>query len=87
MKIPNAPNKYNISAFQYYSKFIIEKPFHLNDTSEEEVFKIMQNIGISRAAEGDKLSGKFFKYGAQILAKPLKEICNLSITSRTFKCL
>ena len=47
----------------------------------------MQNIGISRAAEGDKLSGKFFKYGAQILAKPLKEICNLSITSRTFKCL
>ena len=28
IKIPNAPNKYNIeSAFQYFSKFIIEKPF------------------------------------------------------------
>ena len=43
--ILNTPNKYNIeSVFQCYSKFIIEKPFHLSDTSEEEVFKITQNI-------------------------------------------
>ena len=39
IKLPNAPNKYKLeSIFQYYSKFIIEKPFHLSDTSEEEVF-------------------------------------------------
>ena len=25
------------SVFQYYSKFIIEKPFHMSDTSEEEL--------------------------------------------------
>ena len=44
----------------------------------------MQNIDISKAAGTDNLSGKFLKDGAGILAKPLSEICNLSITSRTF---
>ena len=72
------------SVFQYYSKFIIEKRFHLSITSQEEVFKIIQNIDISKAAGIDNLSGKFLKDGAEILAKPLSEICNLSITSRTF---
>ena len=72
------------SVFQCYSKFIIEKPFHLSITSEEGVFKIIQNIDISKAAGIDNLSGKFLKDGAEILAKPLSEICNLSITSRAF---
>ena len=63
---------------------ITEKPFHLSDTSEEEVFKIMQGIDISKAAGIDNLSGKFLKDGTEILAKPLNEICNLPITSRTF---
>ena len=40
IKLPNAPNKYNLqSVFQYYSKYIIEKPFHLSGISEEEVLK------------------------------------------------
>ena len=44
IKLPNTPNKYNTeSVFQYYSKFILEKPFHLSDTpSEEELFKIIK---------------------------------------------
>ena len=85
IKLPNAPNKYNIeSVFQYYSKFIIEKPFHLSITSEEEVFKIIQNIDILKTAGIDNLSGKYLKEGAEILAKPLIEIFNLSVTSRDF---
>ena len=39
----------------------------------------MLNIDISKAAGIDKLSGKFLKDGAEILAKPQSEI-----TSRTF---
>ena len=85
IKLPNAPNKYNIeSLFQYYSKFVIEKPFHLSITSQAEVFKIIQNIDILKAAGIDNLSGKCLKDRAEILAKPLSEICNLSITSKTF---
>ena len=80
IKLPNAPNKYNIeSVFPYYSEFIIEISFHLSDASEEEAFKIMQNIDISKAAGMDDLSGEFLKDGVEILAKPLSEICNLSI--------
>ena len=78
IKLPNAPNKYDIeSVFQYYSKFISEKHFHLSITSQEEVFKIIQNIDIVKAAAIDNLSGKFLKDGAEILGKPLGEICNL----------
>ena len=70
IEFTDAPSKYKIeSVFQYYSKFIIEKPFHLSDTSEEKVFKIMQNIDISKAAGIDNLSGRFLKDGAEILAK------------------
>ena len=69
-KLSNAPNKYNLeSVLQYYSKFIIEKPFHMKDTSE--VLEIMQNINISKAAGIDKLSGKFLRDGAEILVKPI----------------
>ena len=74
IKLPNAPNKYDIeSVFQYYSKFISEKPFHLS-TSQEKVFKIIQNNDISKAAGIDNLSGKFLKDGAEILEKLLSEI-------------
>ena len=69
IKLPNAPNKYNIeSVFQYYSKFIIEKPFHMSIT-----YYLYFD-----------LSGKFSKDGAEILIKPPSKICNLSITSRAF---
>ena len=85
IKLPNAPNEYDIeSGFQYYSKFTIEKPFHLSITSQEEVFKMIQNIDILKAAGIDNLSRNFLKDGAEILAKPLSEIYNLSITSRAF---
>ena len=78
IKLPNAPNKYNIeSVFQYYSKFIIEKPFHLGHTFEEQVFKIMQNIEILKAAGIDNLSRNVRKYGAEKLEKTLSEIFDL----------
>ena len=89
IKLPNAPSKYNLeSVFKYYSKFITEKPFHLSDTSEEEVFKRMQNIAISKAAVIDNLSGKLLKFGAETIAKPLSEIWNVSIfIYNVCKCL
>ena len=85
VKLPNAPNKSNLeSVFQDCSKFIIEIPFNMNGTSEEEIFKIMQNIVILKATGINNLSGKCLKDGTEVLAIPLNEICNLSITSRTF---
>ena len=75
IKLPNAPNKNHIEfVFKYYLKCFTEKPFHLSITSQEQVYKIIQNMDISKAAGIDNLSGKFLKDGVEILAKPLSEI-------------
>ena len=44
-KLPDPSNKYNLeSVFLYYSNFAIPELFHIKSTSEEKVFKIMENI-------------------------------------------
>ena len=48
------------------------------------LFKIIQNTDILNAADIDNLSGKVLKDGAEIIAEPLSEICNFSITFRAF---
>ena len=44
----------------------------------------MQDIKSSKAAGIDKLSGTFLKDGADILAKPVSPLCNLSISWGVF---
>ena len=51
---------------------------------EDSVLKILKNMDENKAAGLDNLSGKFFKDGATILAKPLPQICNLSIKYSIF---
>ena len=63
---------------------MISDDFCLSNTSEEKVLKIMTNIEISKAAGVDKLSGRFLKDGANILAKPISTPCNLSISQGVF---
>ena len=41
-------------------------------------------MNIDKAASIDNLSGKFLKDGANILAKPISKICNLSIEYSIF---
>ena len=70
--IPDPSNKYNLeSVFLYYLNFAIPELFHIKSTSEEEVFRIMENIEISKASGIDKLPGNFLKDGAKILCKPI----------------
>ena len=44
----------------------------------------MKNAAVTKAAGTDQISGKFLKDGAGILAKPIIELCNLSITLGSF---
>ena len=44
----------------------------------------MTNIEISKAAGVDKLSSRFLKDGANILAKPISTFCNLSVSQGVF---
>ena len=69
IKIPNPPDKYNlISLIRHNSNFMISDNFCLGSTSEEKVLKIMKNIDSSKAIGVDKLSGRFVKDNANILA-------------------
>ena len=53
-------------------------------TTEKKVLKVLQCISISKAAGIDKISRKFWKDGADILAKPIAKLCNISIFSGLF---
>ena len=44
----------------------------------------MENIEISKAADIDKHPERFLKDGAEILCKPISEICNVSISHGVF---
>ena len=85
VKLPKAPDKYNLkSVIQYYPSFAITADFCLVSTTEKQVLKIMQDIKSSKAAGIDNLSGKFLKDGADVLAKPVSALCNLSISRGVF---
>ena len=85
IKLSKPPDKYNLkSVIQYYSSFAITTDFCLVGTTEKQVLKIMQDIKSSKAAGIDKLSGRFLKDGADILAKPVSALCNLSISRGVF---
>ena len=86
-KLPDPSNKYNLeSTFLCYSNFAIPEMFHIKKTAEEKVFKIMENVEISKATGIDKLPGRFLKDVAEILSKTINEICSLSIFVKNHSC-
>ena len=83
--LPNSPNKFDINSVHHYYKNIeLKDNFNLNLTTEKKVLKVLQFIGISKATGIDKISGRFLKDGANILGKPLAQICNISNSSGLF---
>ena len=53
-------------------------------TTEKKVLQVLQCINISKAAEVDKISRKFWKDGSDTLAKSIAKLCNISIFSGLF---
>ena len=47
--------------------------------TEDLVLQLLKDMNIDKAAGIDNLSGKTLKDGANILAKPISELCNLSM--------
>ena len=58
--------------------------FKLDSTTEDCLFKLLKNVEVTKEARIDEISGKFLKDGDRILAKPISELCNLSMTSGSF---
>ena len=75
-KLQNPLDKYNLeSVINYYSSFTITDDFCLNKTSEDKVLKMIKK---SRSPKlFGKLFGRFLHDEAEVLSRPLSEICNL----------
>ena len=83
--LPNSPNKFDMnSVHQYYKKIELKDNFNLTLATEKKVLEVLQCIDISKAAGIDKMLGRFLKDGANILAKPIAKISNISISSGLF---
>ena len=52
--------------------------------SPEKVLSILKGINPSKAAGIDNLSSKFLKDGVHVLARPISQLCNLSIKCNPF---
>ena len=54
------------------------------ETSPEKIVSILKGLNPSKAAGIDNFSGKFLKDGAHVLARPISQLCNLSIKLTSF---
>ena len=68
-----------------YKNLSLSENFKLDATTEGYLFNILKNVEVTKAAGIDQISGKFLKDGAQILVKHISELCNLSMTLRSFR--
>ena len=84
-QLPPAPNKYNNETTKvYYDKMNINNNFKLEEVDSDQIYSLLKQTNASKAPGIDKLSGVFIKDGAEVLAKPLSQLINLSIASSTF---
>ena len=83
--LPKAPNKYSINTvIKYYEHMIQGSHFNLASVSENSILTILKSTQVSKAAGLDSLSGRFLKDRVKFLAKPISDLCNLSINSEKF---
>ena len=61
-----------------------EQKVTISKTESDEVSKILKNFDESKAPGIDDLSGIFLKAGDSLLATPVTQLCNLSISSGRF---
>ena len=83
-KLPYLSNKYGVlSVAQYFSHLGLTKKFELL-SKKDYILKMLRDINTSKAAGIDRPPEIFLKDGVNVLAKPVTDICNLSIFLNKF---
>ena len=82
--LPKALNKYSINTVIKYYEHMIQFLILIWHVSENSILTILKSTQVSKAAGLDSLSGCFLKDKAKFLAKPISDLCNLSINSENF---
>ena len=85
-KPPNPPNKYGKDAVKKYYKNLnlVGKSFSFEPVVYTSVLKLLQQLNPHKSAGIDNLTGKFLKEGAPVLASPITNLINLSISLSSF---
>mgnify|MGYP001792126289 FL=1 len=85
-KLPISQNVFGISSTANYYKELLDSTnkFEFSKVTVAAVAEILKNVEPSKAPGIDSLSGKFLKDGANVLAVPITQICNLSIKLSSF---
>ena len=63
---------------------LVGKSFSFEPVAYASVLKLLQQLNPSKRAGIDNLTGKFLKDGATVLASPIKDLVNLSISLSSF---
>ena len=85
LKLPKPPNNIGIkSVNNYYKKCNLMERSLFAKIESDKVFKILKIFDESKTPGIDDLSGIFLKDGATLLATPITQLCNLSISSGRF---
>ena len=85
-KLQNPPNKYRKDTVKkYYEKlYLAGKSFSFEPVEHASVLTLLQQVNHSKSAGIDNLTGKFLKEGAPVLASPIRDLINLSISLSSF---
>ena len=86
-KLPPPSKRFGLNTVRSYYQDILDllpSKFKFSDVTEGHGLQLLKNMNVDKAAGIDNLSGKFIKDGANILAKPISELCNLSIRYSVF---
>ena len=83
-KLPSPSGKYGINSVKSYYKNSLSTKFNISQLETQNVLEILQSLNSEKAAGIDNIPCKFLKDGANILAKHICQICNLSIKQSLF---
>ena len=85
-KLPTPPNKYGKTAVNnYYKKLNLRgKNFSFAPVAPATILKLLKQLNPAKSAGIDNLTGKFLKEGAPVLASPITDLVNLSISLSLF---
>ena len=85
-KLPAKSKTYGdeyISSF-YDNLNLTSDIFDFSNISEKEILNILNDIDTTKASGIDDIGGRFIKDGAELIALPIAQLCNLSIGSSSF---
>ena len=86
-KLPPPSKRFGLDTVRNYYEDILgllPSKFKFSNVTVDHVLQLLKDMNVDKAAGIDNRCGKFLNNGANILVKPISELCNLSIKYSVF---